>query len=280
MSQIDKVREWLENVMHSIGLTDRAIRKSRKRAKKRHAEARGFRHDQQQEQKKADRLREAGHLAAAARHDKKADVLGDLAHTRSMRAQWWVGRTKRLLQKKHGLKQKQSDFEATLKKLGNVEVVGNTVKGGEPHERLRAGAHAAAANCANGTQRNYYSQSGAMPDHSHTIQGMPYGHRFDCSSFADGLYECCDLPNPSRTTDGSGYTGTEGAHGTAVALSECKGGELVLYGPYPHHHVEVLDKLDPNLPGGGSTIGHGSAPIDAGVIDLFGDRNYVIRQYV
>jgi hypothetical protein len=49
----------------------------------------------------------------------------------------------------------------------------------------------------------------------------------------------------------------------------------VLYGPAPHHHVEVV--LDPREK---TTVGHGSPPIDIGVFDLFGDGDYIIRRYV
>jgi len=72
-----------------------------------------------------------------------------------------------------------------------------------------------------------------------------------------------------------GWTGTEGEHGTRVSEDGAKTGDLVLYGPFPHHHVEVVD--NPKLK---TTVGHGSPPIDQGVFDLFGDGNYEIRRYI
>ena len=48
----------------------------------------------------------------------------------------------------------------------------------------------------------------------------------------------------------------------------------MLSGPNPHHPVEL------SVGPGDKTIGHGSAPVDPGVINLFGDGDYIIRSYV
>jgi hypothetical protein len=47
-----------------------------------------------------------------------------------------------------------------------------------------------------------------------------------------------------------------------VPLSQLKPGDIVLYGPPPSHHVELF--VGP----GQATIGHGSAPVDAGTVGM------------
>lgn len=270
-----KIREALAKVAEALGLNERLLARAVRRYKANRKRAYTAHNKQEQAHAKADRLRVEGHLLAAAGEDKRASRCSQRAFKNHNRAQHYLGAIKRYQQRINGLEADHAALVEKLKKANKVTVKGNKVSGGTARGRLRVAIHTAAANCSSGLQRNYYSMSGATPDHSHTLQGMPYGHRFDCSSFADGIYECCYLPNPSRTSDGSGYTGTEGEHGTQVSKSEARTGDLVLYGPFPHHHVEVVDDPDHE-----TTIGHGSAPIDAGIFDLFGDRDFIIRSYV
>lgn len=273
---MDKLKERLAALAHTLGLTQSVLLpRAQRRYLANRKRAYQANHQREQAEAAADRARAAGHQGHAVNKDKEARKASHVAYKNHLRAQHYLGLVKRLQQRIHDLGVSQAQVKAAIKDLNRVTVAGNKVTGGTPRQRLKAAIHAAALNCSTGAQNNYYSQGGAAADHSHTIAGMPYGHRFDCSSFADGIYDCCGLDNPSGTTDGSGYTGTEGAHGKQVSVSQAQTGDLVLFGPYPHHHVEVVDD-----PAAQTTIGHGSAPIDRGVFNLFGDSNYIIRSYL
>lgn len=210
------------------------------------------------------------------RKSNRAKYKAEKAHDKSI---YWKGKIKQQLARLGHIKEKTiPQIEAEIekyKKTHHTTVSGNHVTGGTARARLGLAIHTAALNYRLGLQPGYYSQSGLAPLYSHTIIRMPYGHRFDCSSFADGIYYCCGLPDPSGTDYHGGYTGTEGGNGKEVPISKAKTGDLVLYGPFPHHHVEIVD--DPKKQ---TTIGHGSPPIDAGIFDLFGDGDFIIRSYV
>lgn len=216
----------------------------------------------------------AGRPAKAARHHRRAAA-------RQRKSVYWKGRVKKDVAAIHNLDErlkKREDELAAYVKAHGVQFEGeNKVRGGTPHQRLRAAILKAAANYRAGTQPGYYSMSGGARDYDHAINHYPGGRIWDCSTFADGIYLCCGLEAPSgpNTRTAGGWTGTEGEHGRRVSESAAKPGDLVLYGPAPHHHVEVV--LDPESK---TTIGHGSPPIDPGVFDLFGDDDYEIRTYV
>lgn len=214
----------------------------------------------------------AGHVARAERFRKRAE-------SRARKRVYWTGRVKQDIGAIEHLQERidarQAELTAWMKEHGVVFTGPNKVEGGAPHQRLRAAALKAAANYRAGTQPGYYSMSGGPRDYAHTLKNYPSGRIWDCSTFFDGCYFVCGLPSPSGEhgfTVG-GWTGTEGEHGKVVALADAKPGAAVLYGPWPHHHVEFL--IDPGL-----TIGHGSAPIDPGVPDLFGDGDFIVREYV
>lgn len=190
------------------------------------------------------------------------------AHTR---AQVWRGRVKRLVQRVEGLEKTQAGLEAEREKLRKVAIRGNTASGGTKHERLKAVALASAAACASGRRPNFYSQSGAF-DADHCITGPAYGHRDDCSSWFASVYKSAGLPDPSGEDFRAGYTGTLVANGKQIAKPEI--GCAVVYGSGAGHHVEMY--VGP----GNKTIGHGSAPVDTGVIDLFGDGEYRYFKFI
>lgn len=270
-----KIRQALTRVAEALGLNQtllaraqRRYKANRKRAYKAHAQ-------QLVAQKQADAARAKGDTATAARKDKAALRHGSVAFKNHSRAQHYLGSVKTLTQRIHGLETTHAAIAAKLKKLNHVQVRGNKVTGGKPRGQIRVALHTAAGNCAAGKQNNYYSQVGAASDYGHTITGMPYGHRFDCSSFADGIYYVCGLPDPSGTDYNGGYTGTEGERGREVSPGAAQTGDLILYGSFPHHHVEVVD--DPAVR---TTVGHGSGPIDGGIFDLFGDGDFHIRSYL
>lgn len=217
---------------------------------------------------------EAGRPLRAARRRRRAEA-------RQRKAIYWKGRIKADLAAIDNLRDRIDRREAELadwiKEHGVVFEGPNKIVGGTPRQRLRAAILRAYGNWRRGTQPGYYSMSGGARDYDHAINHYPGGRIWDCSTFADGVYLCCGLEPPSgpRTRALGGWTGTQAEHGEVIRPSEAQTGDLVLYGPAPHHHVEVV--LDPEAR---TTIGHGSPPIDPGVFDLFGDGDYVVRRYL
>ena len=57
--------------------------------------------------------------------------------------------------------------------------------------------------------------------------------------------------------------------GRYIGRDQLKPGDLVLYGPAPHHHVELY--VGP----GNRTVGHGSPPVDYGDIYMIADPHFV-----
>jgi hypothetical protein len=242
-----------------LARAQRRYKANRKRAYKAH-------NQQLAAQKKADKVRAAS-PARARQIDAEALRHSHVAFKNHQRAQFWLGRVKVLQQRIHGLETRQAE----LRKLNHVTIKGNTATGGSKRDRLKAVALASAANCASGHRPNFYSQSGAY-DASHCITGPAYGHRDDCSSWFASVYKSAGLPDPSGERYTAGYTGTLVAHGTQISKPEV--GCAVIYGPGVGHHVEMYVGPGPK------TIGHGSAPVDAGVIDLFGDGSYRFFKFI
>lgn len=152
-----------------------------------------------------------------------------------------------------------------------VRIGDNHVTGGTPRERLRAAAEHAAWLDATGRRHSFYSQSGQWTV-EYAITGEPSGYRSDCSQWVTAIYRACGLPDPNANGYQGGYTGTLGQHGKAISRAQLRPGDLVLYGPAPHHHVEMY--VGP----GQRTIGHGSRPVDAGWIDMAPSPHF--RSYV
>lgn len=146
-------------------------------------------------------------------------------------------------------------------------VKGNSVEGGTPRERVRAAALQAAHLFYIGAARRFYSQAGAWTV-DHAITGEQRGERSDCSQFVTGLSHAAHVADPNGTGYTGGYTGTLGAHGTYIRRDQLAPGDLVLYGPAPHHHVELY------VGSGDRTVGHGSPPVDFGEIDMIADPHF------
>jgi hypothetical protein len=262
-----KLRAALTVVKEKLSLNQHLLARAQHRYKANRKRAFIAHNRQEKARRLADQRRREGHPKLAASFDEEARRHAHVAYRNHLRAQFWLGRIKVLQQRIHGLKTRAEHYEAEIKK-NRAKVDGNKVTGGSRRQRLRLALHTAARNCASGDQNNYYDMEGALPDLGHTLEGMPYGHRFDCSSFATGIDYCCGLPDPNGgdyTPGETMYTGSLGEHGRRVSKAHAKTGDAVLYGPAPHHHIEKVDDPDEE-----STIGHGSAPIDAGKFDLFG----------
>jgi len=245
------------------------------RAQRRYAanRKRAFKANEQKKaaQKKADQLRAEGHPERATRKDKKALRLEVVATKNHQRAQFWLGRVKVLTQRIHKLETDQAKLQKELAELG-PNIVGNKATGGTKQERLKAVALKSASECSAGRRHNFYSQAGSW-DVDHCITGESYGERSDCSSWVTSVYKSCGLPDPNGADYSGGYTGTLITNGKRINRSQLEPGDLVLYGGGTGHHVELF--VGP----GDRTTGHGSAPVDAGVIDLFGDGDYRFYTY-
>lgn len=267
------IRKGLAALAEKLGLDQAQLDRARRRYKANRKRAFVAHNKQIKAQEAADKARQTYEFygtsaeAKAKREDKAALRQGHVAHANHTRAQFCLGRIKVLTQRMEGLETKQSELVAKAKAYRNahgIKVKANKVTGGTPRKRLLAAAHASAAACASGKRANFYSQTGAY-DVDHCITGPAYGERDDCSSWETSCHKSAGLPDPNATRYTGGYTGTMTARGKQVSRAELKGGEAVLYGSYPYHHTEMVDD-----PARGTTIGHGSAPVDAGIIDLFG----------
>jgi hypothetical protein len=73
--------------------------------------------------------------------------------------------------------------------------------------------------------------------------------RTDCSGFVSLAYRYAGAPDPNGAKwSGLGYTGTLLQHGTKITKPQAKPGDLVVFGPYPGHHVcGVLEAGDDPL---------------------------------
>lgn len=230
---------------------------------------------------------EANLRKAQRRHKKfrlKAEGISDKQSRAYKRAHakaiYWKGRVKQQQRRINHLERSTAEVELELekwKKDHKVTIRGSKVTGGTPRQRLKAALLRAMLNYRTGKLAGYYSQSGGARDYLHAIYHYALGRIWDCATFGDGVYLCCGLTAPSgpNTLTAGGWTGTQGEHGKRIPESQAQVGDLVLYGPFPHHHVEVV--LDPVRK---TTVGHGSPPIDEGVFDLFGDGDYIVRTYV
>lgn len=206
-----------------------------------------------------------------------ADRCAHRAHKSCSKAQYWHGKVRAAQQKIHDLGIHRDKIAAELakwKKEHGVVVEGNKVVGGTPGQRWKAALLTSVANCSNGKRHNFYSQSGNWDIDHELVGGPAYGHRSDCSSTVTGWAKACGLPDPNGEDFHGGYTGTlVGQHNGWKELSrshmESAGKPAyIVYGPGAGHHVEAY--LGP----GDRTAGHGSAPVDFGVVDDFGDGQF------
>ena len=154
-----------------------------------------------------------------------------------------------------------------------VTVTGNKATGGTPRARIVAAARMAAKLHATGKRPSFYSQAGAWTV-EHGITGEPHGYRSDCSQFVTSMYHAAGVPDPNGTGYTGGYTGTLAAAGRYIQRADLKPGDLVLYGPAPHHHVELF--VGP----GDDTIGHGSPPVDKGTITMMPEVHFVTYPFL
>jgi hypothetical protein len=231
------------------------------------------------ERKEAKAQRE-GHPKLAEAESAKAARCHHRAWKASERAQYFVRKAKEYAAEVHDLKETIETKEGKLRKLEaehgpHIDPDSpNKVVGGTAKERLKFAMHYSELH---GSQ--FYSQVGAS-DVKHGLTGPSAGHRHDCSSWFTSMYWSCGLPDPNGGPEGyvSGetmFTGTLGEHGKPISEGELDTGDAILYGFAPFHHIEMKDGP---MSEGPWTVGHGSSPIDRGVVALLpGPRAY--RRY-
>jgi hypothetical protein len=160
-----------------------------------------------------------------------------------------------------------------LRRRRGVRISGNTVTGGTPRQRVVAAAHRSAYLHAMGKRPSFYSQDGGW-DVAHGITGESRGKRSDCSQWYTAMFHSAGLPDPNGNGYSGGYTGTLAAHGRYISRSELRPGDAVLYGPAPHHHIEMYTGP------GETTIGHGSPPVDKSVIHMMPQVHFVTYSFL
>lgn len=150
-----------------------------------------------------------------------------------------------------------------------LKVNGNTVEGTAPmRDKIVAAAMQAAHLYYTGQSHRFYSQPGYW-DVQHGITGEARGARSDCSQFVTSMFHSAGAPDPNGNSYNGGFTGTlGGSGGTYISAKDAKPGDYVLYGPYPHHHVEELVGPGPR------TVGHGSPPVDFGDAYMMADPHF------
>lgn len=236
---------------------------------------------------RADRKRKEGDHAAAAALDGQAIKRQAKADKYRALARIKVGRIKVL--KRHILKldrladQLRDEIEDWIRENKvKVNIAANTVTGGTEKQRFRTAALLSSKRCLTGKRVNFYSLTGSW-NVDKVFTGEDYGERSDCSQWLTSVCKAAGLPDPNGTNWTGGYTGTQvGEHGGWHRCSEAEmkrnGFGYVIYGTGVGFHVEAFvgpgEKDHQGSQFADLTIGHGSAPIDPGVIDLLGDGNY------
>jgi len=169
------------------------------------------------------------------------------------------------------------------------QVNGNKVTGGESdRQRVVAAAMQAAKLYSEGKSHRFYSQPG-VTTFDRVITGERSGERSDCSQWFVGCFLSAGAKDPCAgdyNTRALHYTGTIPKGGRYISREALRPGDAVLYGPPPHHHVEIwVGNGDGKttyaaLARTGSamrdrTVGHGSPPVDYGDIDMLAGPRFV-----
>lgn len=278
-----RIKARLAKILARLSTNEAQLKKARKRYKAARARAQKNHERQIKFQERADLAsgKTSGgypNSVNAKAFTDAADRCAHRAYKSHLKAQYWLGQIKSLIQKKEGLEVHEDKIKVELakwKKEHGVVVDGNKVAGGTPGQRWKAALLTSVANCSNQNRRNFYSQSGNWDIDHELVGGPEYGHRSDCSSTVTGWAKACGLPDPNGEDFRGGYTETlAGQHNGWKEVSrrymETSGKpSYIVYGPRgATHHTEGY--LGP----GDRTAGHGSAPVDFGIVDDFGDGDF------
>lgn len=281
-----KLAQALKDVATKLRLQTIIRDRATSRMKARHAEQKKAERQADAASTTADRLRSAGHVPKAQRKDAKALRLIAKAEKAKVKAIIWKQKAKAATQAINGLSVTKDELEADLARWQKThkphigkdgKVAGASSKG----EAAIFAAKYIATKCAGASRPNYYSMTGGGFNVTHpllkgdqkAIGQVPY-ERSDCSLFVTEVCWAADLPDPNGEDWHGGYTGTlVGQHNGWKLVSEAtmrkKGWGYIVYGSGVGHHTEFYVGE-----GGDDTIGHGSPPVDTGIINLFGDGDY------
>lgn len=306
-----KLRAGLEAVARAIGVQKALRAKAVRRMRARHKEQEKYERQAEAAKAAAVKLRKAASkllafgpdvdqakgerlIRKAERKEKKAERLDGQAEAAKQKSIAHKRTAKRKTQQIHKLRVRGDQLQADLEQweathgphVGKDGKVAGADSKGEGfiwvNKRI-------AAECASGERPTFYSMTGSGYNVTHALlrgsqphTGQMPGERSDCSLFGAETCLASRLPDPNDLEYKAGYTGSAlqaalaGKNGwTLVSEKEmrAKGWGIVIYLRWPgdtvgHHWENYVGE------GGDMTIGHGSAPIDPGVINLFGDGLY------
>lgn len=158
-----------------------------------------------------------------------------------------------------------------------VTIAGNKVTGGTARQREVAAAEESRQGCATGGHRWFYSQAGGWTA-AYGITGPPRGKRSDCSQWDISISKSAGSADPSGANFTGGNTDTLASHCVEIARHALEPGDRIIYfrNGRSHHveryhgdgersYAELARMKSPVL---NRTIGHGTAPVDYGDIDM------------
>lgn len=262
---LKKLRARLAAVAVKLVGEERALRIAQNRWEMNHVKAVAQHRAGKEAERVAAKMEREGHPKRQAAEEAKAKRCHRRAYRAKRRQDFWVGKVKELTASVKGLQETKTQVEDRIHKLVieagcNVDRRANKVTGGTPKQRVKVAMTVSAAEA-----REYYSQTGTFST-KFCLTGPPNTtYRYDCSSWFASVYDCCGLPDPSGQNFQAGWTGTLAEHGHRINESDLDTGDAILYGFAPFFHVEMKDGPMSESP---FTIGHGSDPVDRGVVAL------------
>lgn len=280
---MDKLKKLLASLAHGLKVQNGLRIIQRRRMAARHKGQKKAERQAETARDAAERALANGNKARAQRKTSKALKLDGKADRERARAVAHRGRVRVLTQRIEKLETDEAAAEKAMAKwkAEHGPHVGRDGKVAGADSKGEAAIYAAKyvwQRCASNTRPNYYSMTGGGFNVTHpllkggqkSIGQVPY-ERSDCSVFVTEVCWAAGLPDPNGADYKGGYTGTlVGQHNGWKEVSEARmrevGWGFTIYGSGAGHHTEFYVGE-----GGTMTIGHGSAPVDPGVINLFGD---------
>lgn len=241
---------------HQHTIWGRALKKAEK------YEGQADDHREAAQQAKKDSRTRRKEKAAAQRLDVKAQKQHRKAEAAKLRAQPSIREAKRLARRVRELEQDEAEIRKELSELSGDGVRAKVVKV----------ALESVANCAGRRRPNRYTQAGAWSV-THALDGEPIGYRSDCSQWSTSVSHEAGAPDPNDNNYGGGFTGTMLTGGHSITRNQLRPGDDVIYGSGNGFHTErYIGDGHPNhslgQTGNQRTAGHGSPPIDFGIVDL------------
>lgn len=225
---------------------------------------------------KAQRMRRrAERKGAKAR---KFDVKAEREKHRAVDFRATARRKSKLIE---GLDDRIETTEAQLAKF-KPQVRGNHVIGDDEFEVWLTCLNTAAVNCAKGLpegRRNFYSMPGSWNVDHPLHPGEAHGERSDCSQTQTAFMKACGFPDINGEDFHGGFTGTmlrASGRWKEVSLDhmiKARRPAVIVYGSGNGHHTEGWCPLiddDGDFIDAMRTVGHGSDPVDAGTVFIFG----------